>query len=118
MASSTSGLAVLSMGARRRTLPMRPPLPMRRPLSRARSMHLRCGCGGGLFGFAVSYEFESLHEAHAADVADERVFFLKLFEFSAEVSADRVSVFEEVFFFDQLDGGAGGDAGHRDCRRK
>ena len=69
--------------------------------------------GGGLFGFAVFDQFEGLHEAHAADVADERVLFLELFELGAEVIADGVSVFEEVVFFDELDGGAGGDAGYR-----
>ena len=69
------------------------------------------GFGSGLFGFAVFDEFQSLHQAHTADVADERVLLLKLFELAAEVIANDVGVFAEVFFFDEVDGGFGGDAG-------
>src|SRR5579859_552946 len=68
---------------------------------------------GRLFGLSVFDEFESLHQAHAADVADKRIFLLKLFELCAEVRSHRGSVFAEVLFFDQLDGGAGCGAGHR-----
>src|SRR6266446_1019453 len=47
----------------------------------AGALHNLCGgFGRGLFGLAVFDEFEGLHEAHAADFADQRVFLLKLFQ--------------------------------------
>src|SRR5208282_5826602 len=74
--------------------------------------HLRGLRRGGLFGFAVFHEFESLHEAPAAHVANERVFLLELFELGAEVGAHGVGVFAEVVFFDEFDGGAGSGASY------
>src|SRR5579863_80979 len=72
---------------------------------------LRGGFGSRLLGFAVFDELESLHEAHAANVADELMLLLEFLEFGTEVVADDLSVFEEVFLFDKVDGGFGGDAG-------
>jgi len=69
------------------------------------------GFGSGLFRFAVLHEFERLHQAHAANVADERILGLQLFELATEIGADDVGVFAQIFFLDQFNGGAGGDAG-------
>ena len=62
---------------------------------------------------AVFHEFERLHQTHAADVADERIFFLEAFEPSAEMGADGVRILEEIFFFNHLNGGARGDGADR-----
>src|SRR5579864_2082551 len=72
---------------------------------------LRGGFGSRLFGLAIFHQFERLHQAHAAYVADERMLLLQLFELGAEVRANSVRVFEQLFFLDQFDGCFGGDAG-------
>src|SRR6266436_989677 len=46
--------------------------------------HLRRGFGSGLLSLAVFHQLERLHQPHSAHVADEKVFLLQLFEFSAE----------------------------------
>ncbi len=66
--------------------------------------------GAGSFGFAVLHQFQALHQPQAAHVADQRIFFLQGFELFAEVAADHVGIFQQVFLFDEFDGGAGGDA--------
>src|SRR5689334_5271177 len=52
----------------------------------ARALHHLCGgFGGGFFRLAVLHEFERLHESHAANVANERILRLQLFEFAPEI---------------------------------
>src|SRR3984885_57845 len=73
---------------------------------------LVCGFGSGLFGLAVFHQLEGLHHAHAAHIADERIFLLQFFKLGAEITADNVGVLTQIFFFDDLDDGASGDGRH------
>src|SRR5260370_1687021 len=62
MASSTSGLVVFSIGARRSVLPYRPPLPMSRPFWRARSLTCLVAPRAGAFVFpSFTNSSASLH---------------------------------------------------------
>src|ERR1700735_1171076 len=68
---------------------------------------LICLLRGGLFCLTVFHKFEGLHHAHTANVADERIFLLQLFEFFPEVAAHHMRILEKIFFFDYLADGAG-----------
>ena len=67
--------------------------------------------GSGFFGGAIFDQFESLHQPFAAHIADERMLLLQLFEPCAEMGANCVCVDAQMFFFDDFDRGARGDAG-------
>src|ERR1700733_10454167 len=78
------------------------------------SLHdLICFLRGGLFGLAIFNEFEGLHHAHAANVADERIFLLELLEFLPEVAADYMRMLKQIFFLNDFNHGAGCDGGYR-----
>ena len=66
---------------------------------------------GRRFGRGIFDEFETLHETHAADVADDGMFFLEFFELGAEIGAGVGGVGGEVFFFDEINDGLGGGVG-------
>src|SRR6202453_529500 len=66
---------------------------------------LICFLRGRLFGFAVFHKFECLQHTHAANVADERILLLQLFELSPQVAADYVSILKKIFFLDHFDDG-------------
>ena len=113
MPSSTSDLEIFMGGAKRITLPYRPPLPINRPLARARSINCIGFHRRGLFGLPVADQFERLHHAHAANVADQRILFLELLQLLAEVAANDMRVFKQFLLFDHFDHGARGDGRHR-----
>src|ERR1017187_2770295 len=78
----------------------------------ARGFQHVVGKGGrGFLGLRVEHEFERLHHAHAAHVADDRVFLLQVEQAVVEIGADDVAVADEVVFLDEVDDGGGGDAG-------
>ena len=106
MASSTSAFEIFIGGAMRMTLAYIPPLPTSKPVGARAFEHLVRFLRRGLLGLAILHQFERLHHAHAAHVADQRVLLLQLFELSAEVAADDVSIFAQVFFLDHFDHGA------------
>src|SRR5258708_8250918 len=74
--------------------------------------HLGGGFGSWLFGLAVFDQFERLHQSHAAHVADKRMLGLQFFQLAAEVFADHVRILQQIFFFNQFDGGLGRYAGN------
>ncbi len=74
--------------------------------------HLRGLRGGGRLGLAVLHQFDGLHEAHAADVADDLVLVLQFFEAAAQVAAGLGAVVHQLLFFDVIDHGFGGGGGH------
>ncbi len=63
---------------------------------------------GGSFRSWIFYQFETLHEAHSANLADDRIFFLQLFKFAAQVATGSGSVRREIFFLDEIDDGFSG----------
>ena len=68
----------------------------------------------GLFCFRVFHKLDRLHDPHAANVTDERVFLLQFEELVMEIIADDAAVCAKIIFFDHLyDGKADG---HRDLR--
>ena len=43
--------------------------------------------GAGVLRFAILHQFDRLHQAHAAHIADERILLLHLFQLRAQISA-------------------------------
>ena len=94
---------------------------MRTPWRLVSSKDFEHGLRVRLFCLAVLDQLDAVHQAHAANVADDGVFFLQFEQFVVKIIADDAGICPQVVFLDDLDHRQAD--GHRDriaakCRER